>query len=504
MRILMFLLPGVAAGILSFLLTPLTRLLAYRLGAIDVPDPRKIHERPIPRLGGLAVIVSSVAAVSVRFSISWRLSDGAGMFVGFALGLLPILIVSFADDVRGVRVRPRVLAQVLGASIAVAFGIRLGDSIHLFGLDVRLGAVAVPLSILWIVGVTNAFNLVDGLDGLSAGLALISASSLAAISLTTGNTPMSTIALILSGALLGFLPYNVYPASVFLGDVGATFLGFSLACLALVGGSTLTAGMAVLVPIPVIGVPIAETLVSMLRRLVRRAEAGSGGGVFEADREHMHHRLLASGSSQGRAVMILCGAALVAAGCGFVSMFLNTKGAAILFATLVAAAVIGVKRMNYDEFAVIRRGVVLKIYGAPVLRRAMFPVFFDLFMVVVSVYLAIGVRDGDWALVVHRPEAVRLIAILPAISLLVFAAFRLYRGPWSETRAADLLRCCGAVLASGAAAAAVTGWGDRSVPLSFVAIYSLVLLVLVAGSRISYRILAHGDGRRTPAKAEAS
>ena len=502
MRILMFLLPGIGAAIVSFLLTPLTRVFAARVGAIDHPGPRKIHDRPIPRLGGLAVIASAIAIGALRFSVPARFGVSSSVFLGFGLGFLPILVVSFVDDVRGLRVAPRLAAQIAGAGIATAFGVRLGESIHLFGMDLRLGVLAVPLSILWIVGVTNAFNIVDGLDGLSAGLALISASSLVGVSLITGHTAMASVALILAGALLGFLPYNISPASVFLGDVGATAIGFCLACLALVGGSTLSAGMAVLVPIPVIGVPLAETAVSMMRRFLRRFDPESGAGVFQADREHIHHRLVAAGASQGRAVAILYGAALVGAICGLVSMFLTTQGAALLFVTLVAAVVIGVTRLNYDEFALVRRGVILKIYDAPVLKRALFPVFFDLVVVVLSAYLAIGLKYDDWALLAHRADAFRLLEMLPPISLVCFSAFHLYRGAWRNAGIADMLRTTWAVVTAGVIAAIATQWGDRPIALSLVAIDTLILLLLVNGSRASYRLLFHwkqkagADGER--------
>jgi hypothetical protein len=229
----------------------------------------------------------------------------------------------------------------------------------------------------------------------------------------------------------------------------------------------------------------------MLRRLLRRFDSGTRPGVFEADREHIHHRLVAAGASQGRAVAILYGAALVGAGCGFVSMFLTTQGAALLFVTLVAAVVIGVTRLNYDEFALIRRGVILKIYDAPVLKRTMFSVFFDLFVVVASLYLAIGLKYDDWALLLHRSDAFWLIAMLPAISLACFAAFHLYSGAWRNAGIADMLRSSWAVLTSCAVAAVATRWAGRSLPLSLIAIYGLILLLLINASRASYRLLFH-------------
>jgi UDP-GlcNAc:undecaprenyl-phosphate GlcNAc-1-phosphate transferase len=163
---------------------------------------------------------------------------------------------------------------------------------------VPIGWTAILLSIIWIVGLTNAFNLVDGLDGLSAGLAFISAVSLGAVSIVAQKPSMATASFIVAGALLGFLPFNIFPARVFLGDAGATAVGFTLACLALGGGSTLSAGMAILVPVLVLGLPIADTVVTVARRSLRKLELKTSKGMFDADRDHFHHRLLTLGLSR--------------------------------------------------------------------------------------------------------------------------------------------------------------------------------------------------------------
>jgi UDP-GlcNAc:undecaprenyl-phosphate GlcNAc-1-phosphate transferase len=248
----------ILAAILSFLLTPPLRLLAIRIGAVDHPGPRKVHTTIIPRLGGLAV-VASCAIVTVLLLLSElpkldRIAED--LAAGLTLGLAVVLMVSIRDDVSPLRAAPKFAAQLVGASLAVGCGIKLGSEVHLFGNTLVLGWFAIPVSLVWIVGVTNAFNIVDGLDGLSAGLALLSALSLAAGSVMVDQFGVALLALILAGALVGFLPYNVYPAKVFLGDSGATAIGFCLACLTLRGGSTLSSGLAVLTPILVIGIPI--------------------------------------------------------------------------------------------------------------------------------------------------------------------------------------------------------------------------------------------------------
>ncbi len=379
MKVLLVVLPGLFAAVISYLLTPVSRLLAVKLGAIDRPGPRKIHEAPIPRLGGLAVVSAMVLVLGLLCLFSFPLMQELprDLFAGLALGLLPILAVSIRDDIRPLGALPKLVAQFAGAGIAVWLGIRLGAEVHVFAQPIQLGYLAIPISVLWIVGLTNAFNLVDGLDGLSAGLALISSLSLAAVSFLVGRYGMASASLVLSGALIGFLPYNIYPAKVFLGDSGATAIGFCLACLALRGGATLSAGMAILIPVVVLGLPIAETSVSVLRRLLHGTDVGERRSrLLDADRGHFHHRLIALGLGHRRAVLILYGVGLILAACGLASMFLTTRKAALLFATLLCAAFIGLARLGYYEFAVIRRGLVLKFYETPVLRAALFPVFF--------------------------------------------------------------------------------------------------------------------------------
>ncbi len=502
MKVLLVVLPGFFAAVISYFLTPVSRALAVKLGAIDRPGPRKIHEAPIPRLGGLAVVSAMVLVLGLLCLFSFPLLQELprDLFAGLALGLLPILAVSIRDDIRPLGALPKLALQFAGAGIAVWFGIRLGAEVHVFAQPVRIGYLAIPISMLWIVGLTNAFNLVDGLDGLSAGLAVISSLSLAAVSFLVGRYGMASASLVLSGALIGFLPFNIFPARVFLGDTGATAIGFCLACLALRGGATLSAGMAILIPVVVLGLPIAEASVSVLRRLLHRSNEGEPRSrLLDADRGHFHHRLIALGLGHRRAVLILYGVGLILAAGGLASMFLTTRKAALLFATLLGAAFIGLARLGYYEFAVIRRGLVLRFYEAPVLRTALFPVFFDLGLVIVALYAAIGLKYDDWLVVGNRVLALRLVSLLPAVTVLVFWACRLYRGTWRHISVEDLVRSSMAVVLS-----ATSGFLlyrlllDETFQFSLLLIYTLLLLALVNGSRSSFRLLRYWKERGSP------
>lgn len=498
MTLLYLALSPVLAGLLSFVLTPRVRPLALRIGAVDRPGPRKVHSTAVPRLGGLAVVASGAVVVALLFWSALpqvdRIADNLAL--GLTLGLLPILACSVADDLRPLRALPKLAAHVAGAVIAVGCGIQLGEQVHLFSRTIDVGWLAIPISILWLVGITNAFNIVDGLDGLSAGLALVSAVSLAGAALFVGQSGLAMLALVLAGALAGFLPYNIYPARIFLGDTGSTAIGFALGCLALRGGSTLSSGLAILAPMMVLGLPIAETLVSMARRLVRGLRSGGRMEVFEADAQHFHHRLLALGFDKRGAVLVLYGVGLTLALTGYLSLFLTHKKAAVLLLTMITAAFIALSRLGYDEFAVIRRGDLLRMYEAPVLRRSLFGVFIDLGIVVLAVYATFVLKYDDWRLVMNRAGATWLLAVFPPVCLASFSAFGLYKRIWRFAGAQDLALCSLAATAGVGASTVLSIFFNALTPpvTWFVTCYFLVLVGL-NGTRASYRLLQEARER---------
>lgn len=484
----------VVTAVAVWLATRFVRRFADRIGAIDAPGPRKIHVQPIPRIGGMAVVpvfFGSLAVIALRVvpglpAVSHALS------VGMMAGVVPIVAVSLLDDLRSASVPLRFAAQLIGALIAIWSGIRLGDHVTLFGQMIPLGLTAVPLSVLWIVGVTNAFNIVDGLDGLSVGLAFISAIGQAAIAFLAGNSSVGILALALVGALLGFLPYNIHPATVFLGDTGATAVGFWLACLSLLAGATLSSGLAVMVPVLVLGVPLAETLISMTRRSLNSMQKLGSGGIFQADAEHIHHRLLRLGLDHRRAVFTLYGVGVTSCAVGIASLFVTHTIAALLLATFLAAAAVGVQRLGYDEFALIRRGVILKFYDVPVLQIGVFRAFADLTLVAAAAYLAIVLKYDDWNVSLYRDAAVRFVAIQAAVTVAVFLAFRLYRDAWRYATIENVIRVATAVMVSvtlGYAINTLVGRGEFG--FTFVATYAMVFFLMVTAGRSSFRILSH-------------
>lgn len=497
-----------AAAMLSLLASPLISRLAVRVGAVDMPGDRKIHSMPTPRLGGLAVITSIVVVwATATLLAGWSLLPDLRW--GLGLGAIPVVLVSIVDDVRGVSVRYKLLAHAIGSAVAVAFGVQLEPEVHLLGMGLPIGVLAIPMSMLWLVGVTNAFNIIDGLDGLSAGLALISSASMSVVFILVGQRDMAIAALVVAGALAGFLPFNVHPARLFLGDTGATAIGFCLAAFALKGGSTLSSGFAAIVPFLILGLPIVDTFITMVRRTIKRLESHRGG-MFVADRDHIHHRLLALGIDHARAVLILYGAGVAFAAIAFISMFLDVTRAALFLAAAVIAGFVGVNRLGYDEFAFIRRGTMLRVYEIPVFKKALFVVFVDLALVVIAAYIAVALQLNSWGSGV-LPLAVDLATTLAPLTAIVFWKTGMYRGSWRVATVADLARAAIAttvVTTTGMMVHALLWRASHS--SSLFVMYGLTSLVLVTASRASYvllqnsyvrgrtegqRVLVYGAGR---------
>lgn len=484
-----------AAAVLAYLLSPVSARLAVWCGAVDMPGDRKVHQHPMPRLGGLAVVASAVAVITAAQFAGvpvWIVPPV--LITGLLAGLGPVVFVSLVDDIRPVPARVKFLFHVAGAVAAVAAGISLPHQVHLLGQQIAIGWLAAPVSVLWIVGVTNAFNIIDGLDGLSAGLAFISSVAMSAVFFVVGEPDSALVPLALAGAIAGFLPFNLYPARMFLGDTGATAIGFCLSVVALEGGSTMSAGFAAAMPVLLMGLPVADTLVAIGRRLVRKAERATGG-VFQPDRNHIHHRLLALGLDHRTAVFSLYGFGAVMALVAFVSLFLSNRESALLLFTLLTAAFIGIKRLGYDEFALIRKGTILRIYEAPVLRRSLFVAFVDMAFVAFSVYVAIGLKTDDWMLATHGSMAWQLIVFLAPASVLVFWRARLYEGSWRLATIDDYTRAFSACAVSAVIALVVFAWQFQIVPASLLVVYGLVSSMVVVGSRASYRVLVSARQR---------
>lgn len=295
------------AFITSFVTVPYTIKLAYKKGAIDIPNERKVNKKPIPRIGGIAVIIGFLVAsiyLIIQGTIEKTLvlndsSQYGKKLIGFLIGIFIIGIVAYIDDIKNLKPWEKLIAQILAAIIVYLFGIRI-DTINNATINYVLSFI---LTVGWIVGITNAINLIDGLDGLSSGITLISSLSLLII-FATNNSPIIAIILItsLSGAIIGFMPFNIYPAKTFLGDVGAQFLGFALSIIAILGVAKTVTMVVLIAPILVLGLPIFDTIFAIFRRI---KTGKSVKAIFKPDKGHLHHILMRQGFTQKQAVAIL-------------------------------------------------------------------------------------------------------------------------------------------------------------------------------------------------------
>lgn len=298
---------ALSAWLLAVLLTPVARRLALRFGAVDQPDSRRVHSSPTPSWGGLAILAAFLVPLLVAAAVTNTISV---QIVGIAIGAVLISIMGAIDDLRGLPVAPRLGVQVGVALLAICFGVRFEGITSPFADAgyVNLGWLSWPATLLWIVFITNSVNWIDGLDGLAAGICAIASGALALMAaeniFATGAVASGMMGAAICGACLGFLPYNFSPAKIFMGDAGAMFLGFVLACTSTVGAFKIPTAVAVLPPALVLGVPIADMTTTILSR------ARNGRPIYKADRSHLHHRLLQAGLSVPQVVMVLYGAEL--------------------------------------------------------------------------------------------------------------------------------------------------------------------------------------------------
>ena len=289
-------LPISMAIVITLVLSPLVRRLSTRMGVVDRPDQRKVHREAMPLMGGLAIFIGFWVTVVLTQPISREIA-------AFGFGSLLVLVSGIWDDSRDIRPWLKLAFQIAAALVVVLYGgVRITFLTSPIGASPQeLGLFALPLTILWIIGLTNAVNLVDGLDGLAAGVSGIAAITIGIIAWMEGFASIGLLALILGASALAFLRFNFHPAKVFMGDTGALFLGYSLAVLSIMGLTKMATTVSVFLPVLVLGVPIFDTLLAIVRRLINKTP------IFSPDKDHLHHRLLAMGLSHRKAVLTVYG-----------------------------------------------------------------------------------------------------------------------------------------------------------------------------------------------------
>ncbi len=322
----------VAAFIISFAATPIVKSFAQRVGAVDVPkDGRRMHTHPIPRLGGLAIFLGFLLSVVLFAEISMEVQ-------GILLGSVVIVIVGVIDDIVPLPALVKFVVQILAALIAVFHGVVAEVITNPFIWSASeylvFGYWSIPITVLWIVAITNSVNLIDGLDGLAAGVSTISSFTMLIIAIIVSDGNVAIIMAALAGSCIGFLPYNRNPAKIFMGDTGALLLGYVLATISIIGLFKFYAVISFAVPFLVVGLPLFDTAFAFLRRIL------SGKNPMSPDRGHFHHRLIDMGFSQKQAVAI---AYAISGILGLSAVVITTNGeikALILLAAFFVAAVI--------------------------------------------------------------------------------------------------------------------------------------------------------------------
>ena len=329
------LLAMLVAAAVSFASTPMVKALACKVGAIDVPkDNRRMHKVPIPRMGGLAIFLAFLLSVLVFADIDRQMQ-------GILLGASIIVVLGVVDDMSPLRAYFKFCVQIFAALVAVFHGVVVqtlsNPNVFADSPYWDLGWLAIPITVLWIVGITNAVNLIDGLDGLACGVSTISAISMLVIALLVSESDVALVMASLVGACLGFLPFNRNPAKMFMGDTGSTFLGYILATISIQGLFKYYAIVSFAVPFLILGLPMFDTLFAIIRRLAH------GQNPMAPDRGHIHHRLIDMGFSQKQAVAI---AYMLTGILGLAAVLLTSSGelkALILIAAIFIVSAIGFK-----------------------------------------------------------------------------------------------------------------------------------------------------------------
>ena len=344
----------------TLLATPLAKCIAQHLGAIDKPDERRINKVPIPRMGGIGIALGLVAAVAVQVA-GTKLLGWPTVFVphmqlqGVDYKLLTVAVVivfltGAIDDVRNLKPRQKLLGQILAACAAAASGLVIGNVANPFTAElISIGWLAYPITVVYLVAFTNVINLIDGLDGLAAGITAISCAAMFYLSYEAHQIDAAVLACILAGCCLGFLRYNFNPASIFMGDCGSNMLGFLLGVIALLGVNRVAAATTLIVPLVIAGVPIIDTFAAIVRR--RRGHTA----ISQADTGHIQHRLIKQGFDQKQAALMIYGWSILLAAGAIIMTKVALPLRFVVFILLVGVSAVFIKKLHLFEPVLLHR-----------------------------------------------------------------------------------------------------------------------------------------------------
>jgi len=319
-----------SAFVISIVATPLAKYISVKTKAIDYPKARGMHTKPMPRLGGISIVLGFMISVLIfyRFVNDINLKH----FIGFIVGAVIIVSVGIIDDIKNLPAKVKLVFQVMAALVVIKSGIRI--NLVMWPVTTYLQTFSGPITLIWIIGVTNAVNLIDGLDGLAAGVSSIASICLTVLCILTGTESAVMFTAALAGSCLGFLPRNFNPAEIFMGDTGSTFLGYVLAVTSIMGVFKGYAILALIVCLLSLGLPIFDTICAMLRRIITHKP------IMQADRGHLHHKLIDKGYTQKQAVLILYGISII---CAMLAIFIaikDSRALAVVVLTIIVLSIV--------------------------------------------------------------------------------------------------------------------------------------------------------------------
>ena len=325
----------------ALVLTPAVIAFARRTGALDQPDARKVHARPIPRIGGIGIYAAFMVSILVQLIFVELTPEFMMSLIGLMVGGTIIVAIGIIDDYCDLPAKVKLLGQIIAAAVVViGFDVRIDVITDPLGDYIYLEFLAIPATIFWIVGLTNTVNLIDGLDGLAAGVSSIAALTIFLVAMEEGIPPVAMVTIALAGAAIGFLYYNFNPARIFMGDTGSMFLGFMLAGISVVGAVKSAATIALIVPILALGLPILDTTFAIVRR------ARNHRPIFKPDKGHLHHRLLAHGFSQKQEVLLMYVVSALFGLCALALTAVSIQAAALIILLVAAAVFVGARKLG--------------------------------------------------------------------------------------------------------------------------------------------------------------
>ncbi len=343
---------GALSVLIALILTPIVRDGVGRFGFLDHPDGvRKKHAAAIPRVGGIAIVLAYVITFGIAFvlpfSYTFVLRKALPSILQLTMVASVVFLTGVVDDLIGLNAWQKLMG--IGGASALAYWAGIRVDIHMANILPAWPWLGFVITVLWLIGCTNAFNLIDGMDGLAAGVGLVATVTMLIAALTQGNMALALATMPLAGSLLGFLRYNFNPASVFLGDSGSLLIGFLLGCYGALWSEKSVTLVALTVPLLALSIPLLDVLLSIVRRYLRNRP------IFEADRGHIHHKLLERGFSPKAAVLMIYGFCSVVAGLSLLASALHSRFTGLIVIAFCAAAAFGIRHLEYAEFAMAGR-----------------------------------------------------------------------------------------------------------------------------------------------------